>query len=238
MIVLTLFFTSCGNDYHIKYDGPDVVNIVLMEDFDLGIESDEPLTYRSDNELYVTISPEGVIHGKNIGEANIIVSNEENEMTIHVIVSLFEEPSLKFGSSPDYIKSIYGEPSYNLGDSVLVYGSGNDWYSYAVWEMDFFFLNNQYFESDLYIRKDLDLRINQYLDENYFKYDTITDTIPSGEIATLYLYLNNSNADNANVVVGKQYNAGPYDDICLFYAPWSNSKSDKQMILSRNRKKQ
>ena len=234
-----LFFASCGTDYSIKYDGPNVVNIVLLEELNLNIKSDEVLTYTSDNELVVTVSQEGIIMGKNVGEANVTVSNAEQELTLHVVVSLFEEPSVQFGASTDYIESIYGEPRYNFGDSIMIYGSGEIWYSYAVWEMDFFFKDNHYFESDLYIREDLKKRINSFLDEKYYYSDSVIDTITNDdgndEIVTIYLYLNKPNAEDASFVVGKQYNAGPYDDICLIYAPYIDNKS--QPIISRDRRR-
>lgn len=240
LITACLMFSCKDDDKTIKYDGGETIDIVLLEEFNLNATSDESLSYFSDNELYVTVTEDGIIKGKNVGEANVTISNSENSVTVHVIVSLFEEPTLEFGASQERISSIYGTPKHNLGDSVYVYAGGEDWYSFAVWQMDFFFKDNHYFECDLYLRSDLDIRINQFLSENYFPYDTITDTIyneGNEEIIALELYLNDSVAENSNVVVGKQYNAGPYDDICLFYAPFSYGKSEYDMLLSRNRKR-
>ncbi len=226
LILLTLccILSSC-RDGSIRYNGPETINIVLRETFNLNATSDETITYDSDDRLIVDIDQDGNILGKNVGETNITLSNSEDELKLHVIVSLFEEPTLEFGASPNKIKSIYGEPKRNYSDTVLVYGSGSDWYSWAVWEMDFFFdKEDGYYESDLYIRSDLDIRIEQYLNENFFPYDTITDTLfnsGQNEIVTLYLYLNEPNPKDANVIVGKQYDAGPENDIRLMYAPFN-----------------
>lgn len=234
-------FSSCKKDYRIKCDTSKTIEIVLLEELKLDVSSDASLTFSSDNELYVTVTPDGIIKGKNVGEANITVSNSEQSVTLHVRVSLFEEPTFDFGASPSHIKSIHGEPRYNLGDTIFIYGSGNDWYSYAVWEMDFFFIDNKYFECDLYMRDELELRIDQFLDTTYFLRDTIYDTIFNQdvveEISTIFLYINNENADIADVMVGKQKDAGSYDDICLFYVPFSNSKNDYKNILSRDRRR-
>ncbi len=229
LFVFCCFLFSCKNN-SIKYDGPETINIVLQETRNLNATSKDPISYHSDNNLIVEIDQNGNILGKNVGETDITLSNLENELRLHVIVSLFEEPTLEFGASPSRIKSIYGEPRRNYGDSIFVYGSGNDWYSWAVWEMDFFFNDGQYFESDLYLRSDLDIRIEQYLKENYFPYDTITETTTnngSEETMTIYLYLNEPNPKDANVIVGKQYNTGYNDeDIRLMYAPFfTNNKS-------------
>ncbi len=240
---LALFFASilllaaCGNrtDNTIKYDGPQIVDIVLLEELNLNATSDEPLTYYSDNDLYVTVTDDGVIKGKNVGEANITISNSVNTITIKVLVSLFEEPTFDFGISQDDIKKIYGDPRFIIGDSIFIYGSGNEWYSYAVWEMDFFFNDNEYTEADLYIREDVNTRLNQFLSENYFVKDTIYDTIDD-VMTTCYLYLNENNPDDANVLLGQLFPAGRYDDVCLFYTAYDNSeKKSFKDIYKRNK---
>lgn len=239
LLCLYVFLTSCGNKSSIKYDGPSTINIVLLETLNLNASSDDPITYSTDNKLIVEIDQNGNILGRNVGETNITLSNNENEIRIHVIVSLFEEPTLNFGASTKEIKSIYGEPKRNFGDSIFIYGSGNDWYSWAVWEMDFFFDKNRYYEADLYLRSDLDLRISQYLEENYFYSQEITDTI-NGEIKTLYIYLDSPNPNNASVIVGKQYDAGPEDDILLVYAPYYDLNGSRSKVIDfprRNRQR-
>ncbi len=223
-----MFFASCNN-YKIKYDGPDAINIVWRESISLNADSDDPLHYRSDNERNVTVSENGVVYGKNVGKANVTLYNTENELTIPVTVDLFEEPTLNFGASTSEIKSLYGEPKYNFGDSVYVYGGGQDWYSPSVWEMNFFFSNDQYYEADLYLRNDLDILLTKYLEENFFYYNTLTDTL-NGEIKTIYIYLDTEDPRFADVIVGKQYNVGKYQDILLIYAP-----SEALDINSRSR---
>jgi hypothetical protein len=236
-----IVFSSCKND-PIKYKGPDVINIVLQEKYNIDADSREPIVYSSDNNLIVDIIDDGTILGKNIGEANVTLSNTSDEITIPVIVSLFEEPCVNFGVSPSYIKDIYGDPNYQFGDSIYIYGGGGsleDWYSYAVWKMDFFFKDDAYSECDLYINSDLKIRIDQFLNDNYHYYRTITDTISNNgneEVVITDLFLNSASQENASVLVGKQEDAGYYDDICLFYIPFDyNDKSIDRNIISRNR---
>ncbi len=242
LILLSFCFllSSCKNkdDGSIIYNGPKTIDIVLLEIYSLGATSTEAITYSSDNKLIVDIDQTGRILGRNVGETYITLSNSKDEIRLHVVVSLFEEPTLEFGASKEYIKSLYGEPKHDKNE-VLIYGSGNDWYSYAVWEMDFFFENNRYYESNLYIRSDLDLRIEQYLADNYFFLQEVTDTIDN-EIKTLYVYLNDPEPENATVIVGKQYDAGPENDILLVYAPFSIEKgrsSEHTDFVNRIRKR-
>jgi hypothetical protein len=242
LLFTCIVFSSCKND-SIKYKGPDVINIVLQEQYNIDADSKEPIVYSSDNNLIVDIIGDGTILGKNVGEANVTLSNTSDEITIPVIVSLFEEPSVNFGVSPSYIKDIYGDPNYQFGDSIYIYGGGGsleDWYSYAVWKMDFFFKDNAYSECDLYINSDLKIRIDQFLNDNYHYYRTITDTISSNgneEVVITDLFLNSANQEEASVLVGKQEDAGPYDDICLFYIPYEHKRnSNYNDIFSRDRR--
>lgn len=244
LLGICMFLGSCKptDKTKINYDGESTINIVLLEDYNLDATSESELVYYSDNEMVVTIDNNGVIHGKNVGEANVTVENSVNSITIKVIVSLFEEPSVNFGVSPSYIKDIYGDPNYQFGDSIYIYGGGGsleDWYSYAVWKMDFFFKDDAYSECDLYINSDLKIRIDQFLNDNYHYYRTITDTISSNgneEVVITDLFLNSANQENASVLVGKQEDAGYYDDICLFYIPFDyNDKSIDRNIISRKR---
>lgn len=237
LLFTCIVFSSCKND-SIKYKGPDVINIVLQERYNIDADSKEPIVYSSDNNLIVDIIDDRTIWGKNIGEANVTLSNTSDEITIPVIVSLFEEPCVNFGVSHSYIKDIYGDPNYQFGDSIYIYGGGvslEDWYSFAVWKMDFFFINNQYVEADLYIRKDLEIRVDEYLNSKFFYRNKVKDE----DINVTYdIYLNNENPENATVLVGKIKDAGPYKDICLFYIPYEHKRnSNYNDIFSRDRRR-
>ena len=241
LLGICVFFSSCDpqKKNEINYDGKNSIEIVLLEEYDLGVTSDSDLSYYSDNEMVVTVNEKGIIKGKNVGEANVIIENEVNKITIKVTVNIFEEPTTNFGITPKSIEKIYGTPDYNFGDTVYRYGGGNDWYSYAVWKMDFFFKYKSYYECDVYINSDLGIRINQFLNDNYHYYQTITDTLTIGdneEIVSLELFLNDSDPEDASVLVGKQENAGFYKDICLFYVPFEYAdKSIDRNIISRKR---
>lgn len=235
ILLICIIFSSCDRK-SIHYNGPDVINIVLQEEYNIKATSRDPIQYHSDDEMFVTVSDNGVIFGKNVGEANVKLSNTENELNIPVIVNLFEEPTLNFYCNQSYIEKLYGTPRFK-NDSILIYGSGNEWFSYAVWEMDFFFINDKYVESNLYIRNDLDIRIDDFLKENYSFKGNITDTI-NNKIQTYEIYLNNDTLENASVLIGKLKDVGPYNDICLFYIPYKHSRgSDYKDVICRDRKR-
>lgn len=220
------------DNYDIKYDGSNSIEIVLREKLKIDATSDEPIQYYSDNELIAKVTADGIIEGINIGEANITLSNSQKQLTIHVVVNLFEEPTLDFGKAQDYIKGIYGEPTHTFGDSVYRYGGGevhpDDWYSFTVWQMDFFFIDNQYVESDVYISKDWDLRLNEYLEQ--YSYRGVVSDTTNNNVTEYHVYLNDENPENATMLIGKIYNVGHYKDICLFYIPYDNNKKSNQVI--------
>lgn len=236
-LIALCLLSSCGGgvDHSIKYDGGNTVNIVLLEELNLNVtsESDQPITYFSDNEMVVTVSSSGVIKGKNVGEANITISNTINEIIVKVVVSLYEEPTTNFYISKEEMRNIYGDPNFTkeIGDTTAyIYGSGNNWYSYAVWEMDLFFISNQYVEADLYIRSDVELRLDEFLNNNYFyQYsDTINEQI-------YHIYLNEENPEDASVLLGKINNAGQYDDICIFYTPFEYEEEREYKRIIRKK---
>lgn len=239
-LIALCLLSSCGGkvDESLKYDGEKTISIALLDEMNLNVtsESENPITYYSDNEMVVTVDPTGVIKGKNIGEANITVSNTTNEIIIKVIVTLYEEPTMDFGASTDEIIDIYGSPKhivYNSDTTAFIYGSGNDWYSYAVWEMDFFFINNQYIESDLYIRNSVEPRLDEFLNNNYYYHgnDTINEDV-------YYIYLNEEQPEDATVMIGKINDVGQYGDICIFYIPFDyEERTDYKGIIRRKLKR-
>ena len=74
--------------------------------------------------------------------------------------------------------------------------------------MDFFFIDNQYIESDLYIRSDVETRLDEFLNNNY--YYQRSDTINQGNDTTeiYHIYLNEENPEDATVMLGKINNNG------------------------------
>lgn len=226
LLIAVCLLVGCSRkneDNSIKYNGSKTIDIVLREELRLNATSNDPISYYSEDEMIVTVNANGVIYGKNIGETNVIIQNSENTIKVKVNVSLFEEPTQNFDISPYEIKKLYGAPNKNYGDSIFVYGGGNNnWYSYAVWEMAFFFIDEQYKEADLYIRSDLDIRLNEFLESKYHYEGISIDTL-NGVATDYHIYLNDENPENASVLIGKIYNTGyQNEDICLFYIPYEN----------------
>lgn len=227
-------FSSCKNkkeDNTIKYVGPKTIDIVLQEKYKIEAKSKGDISFYSENEIIAEISPDGTITGKNIGTTNIKLSTTEDELSIPVVVNLFEEPTLNFGASLKEIKDLYGTPQYS-GDNVIRYGGGevhpDEWYSFTVWMMDFFFIDDEYVEADVYIDNDWKGRLNEYL--NKYSYKGLFNDTLNGELTDYHLYLNNEDPEKADVMIGKIDNVGKYNDICLFYIPYESKTRAKVTI--------
>ena len=191
------------------YNDENPIHLALREEHKIADSSAYPITYSTSDDMYVTVSDDGVLFGKNVGSAQVTLDNGFHSLTVDVIVDLFREPTFEFGCGGDRIRELYGNP-YQAGyvnDTLLVYKyTGYNGYSYACGEMDFCFDNGSYFEADLYIRPTVEHLLNCYLEENFTFETTLNDTIS--------IYRNK--IDNS-VMCGKYDSHNPWNEICLYY---------------------
>lgn len=212
MAVAAMVMTGCTKDKSLKYNGDNPLQIALRDNKVLDIESVYGVKLTSSNESFVTVN-EKSIYGKNVGDANITISNGYNTIELPVNVNLFREPSFDFGCYPSKIKAKFGEPYVAYGDSIYIYGAHEPGVSYACWQMNFYFtLYGKYYESDVYIRKDknVDYLLEKYLDDNF----TMDSIYHVNDSTNYYMYHKNS---DAQIKCGKIYDANIHNDICLFY---------------------
>ena len=94
--------------------------------------------------------------------------------------------------------------------------------------MDFFFVDDEYVEADVYIDNDWKGRLNEYL--NKYSYKGVFNDTLNGELTDFHLYLNNEDPEKADVMIGKIDNVGKYNDICLFYIPYESKTRAKVTI--------
>lgn len=227
MIVLAIFATGCKKEKSksLDYSGPSTVTIALRDYYKLPVSSEYNITYSTSNDMYVTVSADGTIYGKNVGKADITISNGYESRIISVDVDLFIEPTFEFGCSPSHIRELYGSP-YNSGylDTILVYQyTASQGYSYACGEMDFYFINGNYYESDVYVRSSVEFLLDNYLTENFeFMYD-VNDTISPDTIVTVSLYKNKLDQE---IICGKRLAMNQWNEILLFYFKHKDTSKD------------
>lgn len=228
VLAFAILATGCKKEKSksLEYNDSNPINMVLRGEHQIDVSSAYDITYKSLNETAVTVTQSGKLYGKNVGEAKVQIDNGYESRTIDVIVDLFTEPTFEFGCNTGRIKALYGEPiAAGYVDTILVYQyTTNTGYSYACGEMDFFFYNGQYFESDVYIRPNVEILLNRYLDEN-FTLDTIV-----GDTLSLYRY----QLDN-NIICGKYASHNQWDEWCLFYARADQEKSFANVLKRRPR---
>ncbi|HJH60935.1 MAG TPA: Ig-like domain-containing protein [Bacteroidetes bacterium] len=226
LVVATLLYSCKKEPINTKMTciTPSELNLVLKERYIIKAQSEQPITYTSADELVATVDSNGIITCINVGKTTITVSNGYESIYINVNVSLFEEPLLTFGCSTTDVEIHHGLPRVNIGDSIYIYGGELPGYTYSVWQMDYFFHNDKYYLSDLYIKNYMDYMLDKFLLEKYYPYDTLTivdtistqDTVYIDEV-TYYLLLDAAEVENASFIIGKHYNTNSYEDIRIFY---------------------
>lgn len=236
MIILAVFATGCKKEKSkaLNYNDTDPIEMVLQGNHQIKVSSDYDVSYTAINnsdKTVITVSGGGNLYGKNVGTAQVKMSNSYQEKTVDVNVTLFQEPTFDFGCGTDKIKKLYGQPyaSGFVSDTILAYQytqtpgyNGN--YSFACGEMDFFFYDGVYFESDLYIRPQVEYLLNNYLDENFNFSHHILDTITND---TVFIYHNKIDED---VICGRRLSHNTWNEIILFYFRNDGEKSDASIL--------
>lgn len=237
IISIAFLALSCGEDKSksLNYYDYSTIDMVLRGYHQLQVTSDYDVTYKAINPdpdpdaAIITVNSNGRIFGKNVGSAQVKISNGYESKTVDVNVSLFREPTFEFGCNSVRIRKLYGNPyqSQYIQDTILLYqyiDPSQGMYSAACYQMLFFFdvdgpNDIRYIESDVYILKDLEKPLlNNYLDDNFDSLFTVHNYYYDNEIThdSVDAIIYKSKYDE-NVRCGKFAHSNKYDDICLFY---------------------
>ena len=225
VIIMAALLISC-KDKSLNYNDSNPISMVLKGSHQIQATSDYSISYSSLNNNYVTVDGDGLLYGKNVGNAQVKLDNGYDNLTVNVKVDLFREPTFEFGCNSNRIKTLYGNP-LNAGfiDTILVYQyTSKQGYSYACGEMDFFFYNGAYYEADVYIRPSVEYLLNRYLDENFNHHHTIGDTID------IYKY-----KQDTTIVCGKFDTHNEWNEFCLFYFKQNPTNPFDNALKSRPR---
>lgn len=234
IMILAVLATSCKKEKSksLNYSDSDPITIALRDYHQINVSSEYDITYSTSNDMVVTVTGGGQIYGKNVGSADITMSNGHESKTVEVNVDLFIEPTFEFGCSPSYVKALYGNPYSSLYDDngILRYiYTANTGYSYACGQMDFLFKDGEYIESQVYIREGVDYLLNNYINERFFPYDTVTIYNPFIEDSVscdLYKYRIDS-----TVILGKYFSGDQWNETFLFYIPVQESESATEQSI-------
>lgn len=227
MMILAIMATGCKKkSQDLNYKESEPLELALRDEHKINVSSDYDVTYTSSNPLCVEANYHNIngnIFAKNVGSAQLTMSNGYNSKTVTVNVSLFIQPTFDFGCRPSVIESLYGQPyqsGYNPDDNYLVYrytmktNEGN--YSWACGEMDFFFDDDKYVEADVYVREGVDYMLNKYLDDNFNIYDSLYIHISETDSVFAHIYRNKI---DETVFCGKYFSGDQWNETKLFYFP-------------------
>ncbi len=216
VMILAITAISCSKhkSKSLEYNDDDPIQMVFRGEHKINVSSDYSLSFTAINELpaveVLTVDANGLLYGKNVGNARVKISNGYNEKTVDVTVSLFEEPTFEFGCNTDRIKELYGRP-FQSGyiDTILIYRyTSSEGYSYACGEMDFLFDDGIYIESAVYLHKKAQLLLSRYFEDNYILDTVVGDSVPTEIYRNLL---------DPTIVCVKSDSGNQYDEICLAY---------------------
>ena len=246
VMILAVLATGCKKDNKSKslnyndsdpivmaLSGPEYIPNVPTHYFDhkIQVSSDYDITYSAinpNNIEVIKVSSDGYIHGKNVGEARVKIDNGNEAKTVDVEVDLFIEPTFEFGCGTSRVRSLYGSPyqATYVEDTILLYRyTANHGYSYACGEMDFFFYDGEYFESDVYIKKSVDYLLGLYLEDNF-----VIDTALCNDTIDVY-----RNKLDSSIICGKFDPHNVWNEWCMFYVRLNEAKSFANVLNRRPR---
>lgn len=220
MILLAVIVTGCKKEKSksLNYNGPVPVHVALKSSYQLSASSEYDISYSSSNNLYVTVSNDGVIFGKNVGSADVVISNGYESTTVPVNVDLFIEPTFEFGCETSYIRALYGNPLYAIYDDDVILRyiyTANAGYSWACGQMDFLFQDGKYFESQVYIREGVDDLLEKYISDNFIARDTMmiyNEYIEDSVACCVY-----RNKTDNTIYMGKYPSYDQWNETFMFY---------------------
>lgn len=245
-IIIAVTATSCKNEKskssNLNYNDSNPISMVLRGEHQIQASSEYDITYSAINHdpqiEVITVSGDGKITGKNVGTAQVKLSNGYNSMTVDVNVDLFTQPTLEFGCNPGRIISLYGDPkdSGYITESLLYYRYTELYgYSFACGEMDFFFNNGKYEESDVYIRPTVSYLLDNYLADNF---NHVMDTVIISQNDTVQIQIPRSIYKyklDESIICCKQPSFNQWDEILLFYFRDDPEKSLANSLKMRPR---
>ena len=221
-LVLAVFATGCKKKEKSKslsFNGNNPYTMALWDTTALPVTSEYDVSVVSANSNVVKPYYGSTVIAWTVGQTALTLSNGYESVNVDVNVDLFIEPSFEFGSSSNYIISLYGEPytwKYDNETSRAIY-TGKNGYSWACGQMDLLFQDDIYVEAHVYINKNANYQLNKYINENFNPFDTITVYNPITEDSvTCYRY---RYKENHTILMGKYYSGDQWKETFLYYCP-------------------
>lgn len=222
LAVLAVFATGCKKEKSksLDYNDSDPISMVLREYRPIKVSSEYDISYSTSNDMLLEVSGDGVLYGKGVGEDQVTISNGYETITVKVVIDLFQEPSYEFGCPPSHIKDLYGEPreSGYTEDGILVYSyyKPGQYDPYACGQRLFYFEDSKYFRAYYLMNPQVDIRLEQYLHQNFIPADTVQGVINEGDTDSIPFYIFKSKLDET-IICEKFLTGNVNNEIGLIY---------------------
>ncbi|WP_088656221.1 Ig-like domain-containing protein [Geofilum rhodophaeum] len=132
LALMVVLLAACGKD-----ESPDVISLNDSEvplyygdNYQIEAESRSSVTFESENDYHASVTTDGLVTARYVGETNISISNAEDSKLLRITVQpkydLYPEPDVEFGTLKADIISHFGDPTSDTGSAI-----GYDDYSYG-----------------------------------------------------------------------------------------------------------
>ena len=231
MIILAVLASGCGKkdekSTSLNYSDRNPIRMVFQDTHKIAVESDYDITYEIvglNSFPVLRFKHIGVLEAMNVGSDKVKMTNGYDTKFVDVIVDLFTEPSYEFGCNGSRIRSLFGTPRIGTSGDYTYYQyigkpENNYMLSPTCFQMVFWFENNGYIKSDLYLRsKNIDIPLKNYFRDNFDSLYTVNngfyDSLVTHDTVPVTYYRSKTHPE---VLCGTHKHGNKYDDIKVFY---------------------
>lgn len=214
--LMVVVLVSCGKD-----EAPDIITLDRSEvalyfgdNYQIEARSNSTIAYESKDEYHASVTTDGLVIARYVGETSISLSNAEDDKLLKITVqpkySLYPEPEVEFGASKADVISKFGEPVTDTGTAI-----GYDEYSPGAPILMFAFDENDKVAaySVMVSAYRMEGLVN-FIGERYH---------PAGSTDGMFIFMNGLKPETASMAVAISLYNSNY--VAALYLPYSNLKS-------------
>lgn len=143
LLAVVVLMLSCSKD-----EEKDVLSLEIFgadlyynDTHQIEAKSKSAITYTSENEYHATVSKDGLVKARHIGQTDILLTNSVESKKYTIVVTpkhfVYPEPPISFGMSKDAIIGVHGKPDFETDEGFFY-----DNYSANAPSLIFLFDNN------------------------------------------------------------------------------------------------
>ncbi|MDD2611347.1 MAG: hypothetical protein PHR38_01010 [Bacteroidales bacterium] len=195
--LLAILAMGCSKEPELLELNATSISLVSTKTFSLVVSPNaDGYTYKSENSYIASVSSDGLITAKRVGNTIVHVRNANKdfsatcEVTVTPQYDMFRQPYLEFGATPATIKAYEKRVLASETTTGLIYTGENSYLAYLI----YVFENSAYTSSGCFVPTKYSSLLGSFIGERYVYLGTSDDDIllflstDSKTVAALYLY--------------------------------------------------